>query len=77
MSKFEVNKDKCIKCNACINDCITYSIESENNGFPYMSDCGEDRCINCQHCFMVCPTVKPDTIAKELGSCSATWERVW
>ena len=27
MPKIEFNKEKCIKCGACIKDCITYSID--------------------------------------------------
>ena len=56
MSKIEINKERCIKCGACIKDCITYSLSQDSEGFAKVADCGESRCISCQHCFAVCPT---------------------
>ncbi len=53
MIKFEIDRDKCIKCGLCTEDCITGCIETDSNGFPVMTD--KNRCINCQHCFCVCP----------------------
>lgn len=56
MSNIVFNKEKCIKCGACAKDCITYSIEFDNEGFPLISQDGNERCISCQHCFAICPT---------------------
>ena len=56
MPKIEFNKEKCIKCGACIKDCITYSIDKNIENFPKISEDGESRCISCQHCFAICPT---------------------
>jgi nitroreductase/NAD-dependent dihydropyrimidine dehydrogenase PreA subunit len=53
MIKFEIDRNKCVKCGLCIQDCITGSIEPDSEGFPQMTD--KNRCINCQHCFSVCP----------------------
>ena len=55
MSKIKIDREKCIRCGACIKDCITYSIESGKEGFPTVSYSGESRCISCQHCFAICP----------------------
>ena len=55
MSNIVFNKEKCIKCGACAKDCITYSIEFDNEGFPLISQDGNERCISCQHCFAICP----------------------
>lgn len=55
MPKIEFDKEKCIKCGNCIRDCITYSIEFGEGGFPRVSECGESNCISCQHCFAICP----------------------
>lgn len=55
MTKIEIDKEKCIKCGACINDCITYSIEKDSEGFAQISTQGESCCISCQHCFAICP----------------------
>lgn len=56
MSKIKINKEKCIKCGACVKDCITYSLEQDENGYAKVTECGESLCISCQHCFSICPT---------------------
>ena len=56
MSKIKINKEKCIKCGACIKDCITYSITKDDEGFAKVATDGHTRCISCQHCFAICPT---------------------
>ena len=55
MSKIEINVEKCIKCGACVKDCITYSLEQDENGCARVAECGESLCISCQHCFSICP----------------------
>lgn len=55
MPKIKIDREKCIRCGACIKDCITYSIESGKEGYPVVSYSGESRCIACQHCFAICP----------------------
>lgn len=55
MPNIEINKEKCVKCGACIRDCITYSIEMGEDGYPKVTDIGESNCISCQHCFAICP----------------------
>lgn len=56
MAKIEIDKDKCIKCGACVKDCITYSLAQNENGEIEVAQDGESRCISCQHCFAICPT---------------------
>ena len=56
MSNIEFNKEKCIKCGACVKDCITYSIDFDEESYPKIATGGEERCISCQHCFAICPT---------------------
>lgn len=53
MLKFEVDREKCLKCGLCVSDCLTGCIEQDSEGIPQMTD--KSRCINCQHCFMICP----------------------
>ena len=53
MIKFEVDKNKCIKCGLCVKDCITGCIEPDSSGIPQMTE--KSRCIGCQHCFCICP----------------------
>ena len=56
MSNIEFNKEKCIKCGACAKDCMTYSIDFDEEGYPKYAVGGEERSISCQHCFAICPT---------------------
>lgn len=56
MTKVKIDKDKCIKCGACIKDCITYSLKKDKEGFAQVSSTRESLCISCQHCFAICPT---------------------
>lgn len=50
---FKVNKEKCIKCKLCINDCIAKIIDVDNDGYPIVQN--EQNCIGCQHCLAICP----------------------
>ena len=56
MAKIDFDKEKCIKCKACAKDCITYSIDFDEEGYPKIAENGNERCISCQHCFAICPT---------------------
>ena len=56
MAKIEFDREKCVKCRACVKDCITYSIDFDEEGYPKIAQGGEERCISCQHCFAICPT---------------------
>lgn len=49
----KIDKDKCIKCAKCTNDCITSAIKQGNDGYPV--EINPAYCISCQHCLMVCP----------------------
>ncbi len=51
-----IDKEKCIHCGLCVNDCITFALELDENKNPRFTPKGEDRCIKCQHCLAVCPT---------------------
>ena len=46
MTKIKMDKDKCIKCGACIKDCITYSLEKDDEGFAQVSSTKESLCIS-------------------------------
>ena len=56
MTKIKIDKEKCIKCGACIKDCMTYSLIKDEEGFAKVATVGETRCLSCQHCFAICPT---------------------
>ena len=49
----KIDKDKCIKCAKCTNDCITSAIKQGDDGYPV--EINPAYCISCQHCLMVCP----------------------
>lgn len=53
--KLVIDKEKCINCGMCIDDCISCSLEFDENKVPRFAEGGEDRCIKCQHCLAVCP----------------------
>ncbi len=52
---FTLARDKCVHCNACINDCPRNIIQNAG-GFPGITPENETQCIRCQHCLAVCPT---------------------
>ena len=52
---FTVDSQKCVQCNACINDCPRHII-SISDGLPWVSPILEANCLECQHCLAVCPT---------------------
>ena len=52
---FTVAKDKCIPCDACVNDCPAHII-SRNGSIPAIMPEAEEHCLRCQHCLAVCPT---------------------
>ena len=55
--KITVDKEKCIHCEQCVNDCITHCLKmSKDENIPQFRKGGEERCIKCQHCFAICPT---------------------
>ncbi len=50
---FKVDKEKCIHCGLCINDCIASVLEFNKDKIP--ETLAPNRCIGCQHCLSVCP----------------------
>ena len=49
------DKTKCIKCGACISDCVVKVLVRDENDYPYIPENAEKFCINCQHCLAICP----------------------
>ena len=50
-----IDESKCLKCKACVKDCIVKVLTIGENGFPHVRPEDERFCINCQHCLAVCP----------------------
>ncbi len=53
MLNFTVDKDRCIKCGECVEDCPR-SIIVFSDEYPSIIPGREGECIRCQHCFAVC-----------------------
>lgn len=51
MTPFIIDKERCIRCGICAQDCPTGVIEMHD--FPVLNKTG---CNGCQHCLAVCPT---------------------
>lgn len=49
---FEIDKEKCIHCGKCIQDCSAKALQFDDEKFPVIN---EKRCFKCQHCLAVCP----------------------
>ena len=52
MKPIIIDKDKCIGCGKCINDCVSEKLKLVDGKAQFMYE----RCIQCGHCFAICPT---------------------
>lgn len=52
---FVVDKEKCVHCGMCAQDCGTKIIEFDKDGFPLIKSGNENHCMKCQHCLAICP----------------------
>ena len=52
MVKFEVNKDKCVGCGACVEACPTNSIKIGEDNKAVID---QETCEQCGKCQEVCP----------------------
>ena len=58
---FEVDREKCIHCGQCINDCSAKALEFNDEKIPVID---ENKCFKCQHCLAICPTGALSVCAK-------------
>ncbi|MPN26686.1 NAD(P)H-quinone oxidoreductase subunit I, chloroplastic [bioreactor metagenome] len=49
--KFSVDKDKCINCKICENECPTKNITMNDRDITFYN-----KCIGCEKCIHRCPT---------------------
>ena len=66
----KIDRNKCIRCGACVRDCIVGILKPDADGFPVLASDLAKSCLNCQHCLAVCPQgavkchgVKPEQCA--------------
>ncbi len=50
-----IDDKKCLKCHACVKDCIVHVLRPDPNGLPIVRPEDERFCLNCQHCLAICP----------------------
>ncbi len=51
-----IEKEKCLRCGACVRDCIVEVLKPGADGIPRIAPEEERFCLNCQHCL---PSVRP------------------
>ncbi|MBO5763328.1 MAG: nitroreductase family protein [Lentisphaeria bacterium] len=50
-----IDAEKCVRCHACIRDCVVAILQPGADGVPVLAPELERFCLNCQHCLAVCP----------------------
>lgn len=65
-----VDREKCLHCRECINDCPVQILTLDSDGTPALTNELEKFCIKCQHCLAICPSgalsfngISPETCA--------------
>ena len=51
----KVDTGKCLRCGACVRDCVVEVLKPDENKIPFLAPELEKHCLNCQHCLAVCP----------------------
>ena len=52
MKYISINKELCIGCGKCVNDCVSEKIKLIDGKAEFLYE----RCIECGHCYAICPT---------------------
>ena len=47
-----IDKSKCVRCGACVRDCIVHVLTKGEDGYPVFRKEDERFCLNCQHCLL-------------------------
>ena len=50
-----IDETKCLKCEACVKDCVVKVLTIGEGGFPRVRPEDGRFCLNCQHCLAACP----------------------
>ena len=67
----QVDPNRCVKCGACVKDCIVEILKPGADGFPAVAPELERYCLNCQHCLAVCPQGALTCHGVTAGQCPA------
>ncbi|MDC7222842.1 MAG: nitroreductase family protein [Spirochaetales bacterium] len=59
---YAIDREKCIRCGLCQNDCPAHCIKEEEQGLSIINDF----CIECGHCGAICPRGAVNCNGKEL-----------
>lgn len=51
MKPIVIDKEKCIGCGKCVEDCVGEKLKLIDDKAEYMGE----RCIQCGHCYAICP----------------------
>lgn len=51
MSEWNIDRDKCLRCGACISACPTQALNLAENGIEW----DEEKCTYCENCELICP----------------------
>ncbi len=52
MKAIIIDKEKCVGCGKCVDDCVSEKLKIINGKAEFMYE----RCIGCGHCYAICPT---------------------
>ena len=55
MSLFTIDEEKCTRCGACAEECVTKIIEYSKGQLPKPSTKHDAKCYECGHCVAACP----------------------
>lgn len=50
-NKFNLNKEKCLRCGACVSVCPLQALELDESGIIW----DEEKCNFCKICKKICP----------------------
>lgn len=70
MASVVIDKEKCIGCFKCRDDCVSYKIKAEGNKAVFVGD----TCLECGHCFAVCPTGAVSMLSYNTDECNEIYD---
>lgn len=62
----KIDKDKCIGCALCVDDCPNHSLKIVNGKAEFVSE----SCLECGHCYAICPKAAVDMVNLDTSDCT-------